>query len=240
MAGYERLAHVFVELADTLVEEFDPVDFLQVLVDRCVELLDADAAGLVLADQRGDLQLVAATEERARLLELFQLDVREGPCLDCFSSGVAQANIDLAAVSDRWPRFRPAAVAAGFGGAHALPMRLRRQVIGALNLFTDAPRRLSADDVAVGQAMADVATIGLLHERNLHDQTVLSEQLQTALNSRVLIEQAKGVLAARAGLSVAEAFVRMRAHARRHGLALTAVAEAVVAGRLDARALLGS
>jgi GAF domain-containing protein len=238
MAGYERLARVFVELADTMVEQFDPVDFLQVLVDRCVELLDVDAAGLVLADQRGDLKLVAATEERARLLELFQMDVREGPCLDSFASGSAQADVDLTVASDRWPRFRAAAVDAGFGGAHALPMRLRGQVIGALNLFTDTPRALPEQDVAVGQAMADVATIGLLHERNLHDQTVLSEQLQAALNSRVLIEQAKGVLAARAGLSVADAFTRMRAHARRHGLTLTAVAGAVVEGRLDARVLL--
>jgi GAF domain-containing protein len=240
MAGYERLARVFVELADTLVEEFDPVDFLQVLADRCVELLDADAAGLMLADQRGDLRLVASTTERARLVEQAQLDVQEGPCLDCFTTGAPQANIDLTAAFDRWPRFCRAAADAGFGGTHALPMRLRGQVIGALNLFTDTPRALSEEHVAIGQAMADVATIGLLHERNLHDQTVLSEQLQAALNSRVLIEQAKGVLAAHSGLSVAEAFTRMRTHARRHGATLTAVAGAVVEGRLDEAVLLRS
>jgi hypothetical protein len=233
MAGYDRVARVFVELADTLVEQFDPVDFLHMLADRCVEMLEADAAGLMLADERGDLRLVASTEERVRLLELFQLDVREGPCLDCFTTGRPQPNVDLQATSDRWPRFCRAAVDAGFGATHALPMRLRGQVIGALNLFTEASRPLTDDDVAVGQAMADIATIGLLHERNLHDQTILSEQLQTALNSRVLIEQAKGVLAARSGLSVAEAFTRMRAHARRRGLTLTAVAGAVVEGRLD-------
>jgi hypothetical protein len=235
----ERLAQVFVELADTLVEEFDPVDFLQVLVDRCVELLTVEAAALMLADQRGDLQLVTSTSGRVRDVEQFQLDAREGPCLDCFTTGKAQAAL-LSADQVRWPRFRRVAVEAGFGGTHALPMRLRRQMIGALDLFTDAPRALPDEDVAVGQAMADIATIGLLHERNLRDQTVLSEQLQVALNSRVLIEQAKGVLAARAGLSVAEAFARMRAHARRRGLTLTAVAGAVVEGRLDEAVLLRS
>jgi ANTAR domain/GAF domain len=240
VSGDERLARVFVELADTLVEEFDPVEFLQVLADRCVELLDAEAAALMLADRRGDLQLVACTADRVRDVEQFQLDVREGPCVDCFTTGAPQMGIDLTVETDRWPRFRRVAAGAGFGGAHALPMRLRRQVIGALDLFTDAPRALAADVVAVGQAMADIATIGLLHERNLRDQTVLSEQLQAALDSRVLIEQAKGVLAARAGLTVAEAFARMRAHARRRGLTLTAVAGAVVEGRLDEAVLLGS
>jgi GAF domain-containing protein len=240
VAGNERLVRVFVELADTLVEEFDPVDFLQMLVDRCVELLGVDEAALMLADQRGDLQLVASTAERAQDVEQFQLDVREGPCLDCFTTGTPQAGVDLTGDADRWPRFSRAATAAGFGSAHALPMRLRRQVIGALNLFTDAPRSLTGEDLAVARGMADIATIGLLHERNLHDQTVLSEQLQAALNSRVLIEQAKGVLAARAGLTVAEAFVRMRAHARRRGLTLTAVAGAVVDGLLDEAVLLGS
>jgi len=216
------------------------VDFLQMLADRCVELLGADAAGLMLTDQRGDLQVVAATAERARDVAQLQLDLQEGPCPDCFATGLPQANIDLAAASSRWPGFCRAAVGAGFGGTHVLPMRLRRQVIGALTLFTDAPRALSDEHVAVAQAMADVATIGLLHERNLHDQTVLSEQLQAALNSRVLIEQAKGVLAARSGIGVAEAFTRMRAHARRHGLPLTAVATAVVEGRLDQAVLVSS
>jgi ANTAR domain/GAF domain len=240
MSGSERLAQVFVELADTLVEQFDPVDFLQMLVDRCVELLAVDAAALMLADQRGDLQLVSCTTERAREVEQFQLDVREGPCLDCFTTGRPQLGVDLTADPDRWPRFTRVAGAAGFVGTHALPMRLRRQVIGALNLYTEAPRALPAEDLAVGQAMADIATIGLLHERNLRDQTALSEQLQIALDSRVLIEQAKGVLAARAGLSVTEAFTRMRAHARRRGLTLTAVAGAVVEGRLDEAVLLRS
>ena len=239
MDGYERLAQVFVELADTLVDDFDQVDFLQTLTDRSVELLGADAAGLMLADQRGALQLMASTTERARDLELFELQVREGPCLDCFASGRAVVNVDLTEARERWPVFTPAAVGAGFRATHALPLRLRRQVLGAVNLFTVEPRRLDDVHLAIGQAMADVATIGLLHERNLREQAVLSEQLQAALHSRVLIEQAKGVLAARAGIGVAEAFVRMRAHARRHGVPLTGVAAAVIDGTLDDRVLTG-
>jgi GAF domain-containing protein len=233
MTGYERLARVFVELADTLVEEFDTLDFLQGLADRCVELLDVDATGLLLADPRGDLQLMAATTERARLLELLALRSREGPCVDCYTTGLPLTNVDLTRAADRWPVFAPAAVEAGFAATHVLPLRLRRQVIGALNLFTDDVRVLTAENLGVAQAMADAATIGLLHERNLRDQTVLAEQLQAALTSRVLIEQAKGVLAERSGLSMGEAFTRLRSHARRTGLTLTAVATAVVDGVVD-------
>jgi GAF domain-containing protein len=240
MVGPQRLARVFVELADTLVEEFDVVDFLHMLTERCVELLNADAAGLMLADQRGNLQLVASTVERAQLLELFELQAGEGPCLECFSTGRAVTNVDLPEARARWPVFSAAAVQAGFRSTHALPMRLRGQVIGALNLFADRQVRLDDDDIAIGQAMADVATIGLLHERNLREQTVLSEQLQTALHSRVLIEQAKGVLAARADITVPQAFTRMRTHARRNGLTLTGVATAVIDGTIDERILVGS
>jgi hypothetical protein len=240
MDGPERLARVFVELADTLVDEFDQVDFLQMLVDRSVQLLGADAAGLMLADQRGALQLMASSVEEVRSLEVFELQMREGPCLDCFATGQAVVNVGLAEAHERWPRFTPAALAAGFRGSHALPLRLRRQVLGAMRLFTAEPRRLDGEHIAIGQAMADVATIGLLHERNLREQTVLSEQLQAALHSRVLIEQAKGVLAARAGVGVAEAFAMMRSHARRNGLPLTAVAGAVVDGSLGARGIVGA
>ena len=232
MPREQRLAEVFVELADTLVEEFDVVDFLQTLTERCVELVDTDAAGLMLDDQRGRLQVVAYTDESARLLELFELQKAEGPCLDCFATGEAIANVDLAASRSRWPVFTEAALGSGFAYSHALPLRLRRQVLGALNLFTVERKALTADHLAVAQGMADIATIGLLHERALHDQVVLAEQLQAALHSRILIEQAKGVLSARAGISVGDAFSRMRSHARRAGLHLTGVAEAVVAGTL--------
>jgi transcriptional regulator with GAF, ATPase, and Fis domain len=234
MVREQRLAQVFVELADTLVEEFDVVDFLQTLTERCVELVDTDAAGLMLDDQRGALQVIAYTDESARLLELFELQKKEeGPCLDCFATGRAIVNIELATASHRWPAFTEAARDLGFATCHALPLRLRRQVIGALNLFTVGTERLSDDHLAVAQGLADIATIGLLQERTVHDQVVLSEQLQTALHSRILIEQAKGVLSARAGTSVEAAFRLMRTHARRTGSSLTAVADGVVAGSID-------
>jgi transcriptional regulator with GAF, ATPase, and Fis domain len=229
----QRLAEVFVELADTLVEEFDVIDFLQTLTERCVELVDTDAAGLMLDDQRGHLQVVAYTDESARLLELFALQRAEGPCLDCFATGEAIANVDLAASRSRWPVFTEAALGSGFAYSHALPLRLRRQVVGALNLFTVERTELTGDHLAVAQGMADIATIGLLHERALRDQVVLAEQLQTALHSRIVIEQAKGVLSARTAVSVGEAFGLMRTHARRTGQQLTTVAEAVVTGTLD-------
>ncbi len=191
----------------------------------------------MLADQRGELQLMACTLERAWVLELFELQIQVGPCRESFLTGRAITNVALSDARDRWPVFTPAAVEAGFRSTHALPMRLRGRVIGALNLFTDQQVSLEPDAITVAQAMADVATIGLLHERNLHEQTILSEQLQTALHSRVLIEQAKGMLAARAQLSVGEGFNRMRAHARRDGLTLTAVAQAVVDGASDVSVL---
>jgi len=233
MAREQRIAEVFVELADTLVEEFDVIEFLQTLTERCVELVDTDAAGLMLDDQRGNLRVVAYTDESARLLELFELQKAEGPCLDCFATGQVIANVDLTEARSRWPMFAEAALQSGFTYSHALPLRLRRQVVGALNLFTVERRALTDDHLAVAQGLADIATISLLHERALHDQVVLAEQLQTALHSRIVIEQAKGVLSARAGISVSEAFTRMRTHARRTGEQLTTVAEAVVTGSLD-------
>jgi len=199
--------------------------------------VNTDAAGLMLDDQRGTLQAVAYTDESARLLELFELQREEGPCLDCFATGRVIANIDLATSSARWPVFTEAALGLGFATCHALPLRLRRQVIGALNLFTIGTERLSDDQLAVAQGLADIATIGLLHERTVHDQSVLSEQLQTALHSRILIEQAKGVLSAHLGTSVEEAFRLMRTHARRSGNSLTSVADGVVTGSIDIRQL---
>ena len=237
MMREQRLAEVFVELADTLVEEFDVVDLLQTLTERCVELVDTDAAGLMLDDQRGNLRLIAHTHESVHLLELFELQQREGPCLDCFATGRVLANLDLATAVDRWPVFTRAAREIGFGTSHAVPLRLRRQVIGVLNLFTNGRRFLSDEDLAVAQGLADIATIGLLHERALRDQVTISEQLQTALHSRILIEQAKGVLSAQTGTSVEAAFALLRTHARRTGQPLTALAGAVVAGQVAGSAL---
>jgi GAF domain-containing protein len=230
MSRERRLAGVFVELADTLVAEFDVIDFLHTLTDRSVELLGADAAGLMLADQRGNLRLIASSAESARLLEVFELQNSEGPCLDCFHTGKQLVNLDDATMQARWPKFWAETNQLGFRSAHALPMRLRDEVIGAINLFGSTGEPLSTDGVAVGQAMADVATIGLLQERAVLQRDVLVEQLQTALNSRVLIEQAKGVLSERAKIPIDEAFTLMRTHARKKGTTLTKVATDIVNG----------
>ena len=182
------------------------IDFLHVLTDRSIQLLDVSAAGLLLADPRGELRVVAASSEAARLLELFQLQSDQGPCVDCFRAGQPVDSGDLAAAAHRWPRFAPAAQQAGFAAVQALPMRLREQVIGALNLFRASPGALSPAEIRVGQALADVATISLLHERGVRRSDTPNEQLQTALNSRVIIEQAKGKLAERRGLDMDQAF----------------------------------
>jgi len=228
MTREQRLAQVFVELSDTLVAQFDVIDFLHTLTERCVELLAVDAAGLMLADQRGQLRAIASSAESARLVEVFELQHSEGPCMDCFHSGQQVVNVGEDQMRARWPGFAAEFAELGFRSAHALPMRLRDEVIGAINLFTRASRLLDDDDLAVGQAMADIATIGLLQERVGRQKDVLAEQLQMALNSRVLIEQAKGVLAERSRITPAEAFVVMRSYARRQNRTLTSVAAAVV------------
>jgi GAF domain-containing protein len=228
MAEFE-LADAFVELADTLVDDFDVIDFLHVLAERCVQLLGVAAAGLLLADGQGTLQVVAASSERTRLLELFQLQTDQGPCVDCFHTGQPVSVADLSPPV-RWPRFTVAAAEVGFAAVHAVPMRLRTEVIGALNLFDTNPGALDEGKLRIGQALADVATIGLLQQRAIHRRDVLTEQLQTALNSRILIEQAKGVLVERLHLDVAEAFTMLRAAARSHNRRLSDLAQAIVDG----------
>jgi GAF domain-containing protein len=235
-----QITRVFVELADTLVDEFDALDFLHTLTERSVELLSADAAGVILSDQHGHLHVVASTSNRAQDLELFELQSAEGPCLDCFRTGQVVANVDLTEAQARWPQFNAAAVAAGYRSTHAIPLRLRDDIIGAMNLFCVGQSVLSADDIALGQALADVATIGLLQERAVRESELLAEQLQTALNNRVLIEQAKGVLIARTGIELDEAFDLMRSHARRNSQPLRDVAAAVIDGTLTAGQLGGS
>ena len=226
----EQLTDAIVELADTMVADFDVIDFLHLLTRRSVELLDASAAGVLLADPRGELRLVAASTEAVRVLELFQLQTDQGPCLDCFRTGQPVAAPDLTAAGQIWPQFAAAARRAGFGAVQALPMRLRDQVIGALNLFQAAPGGLGHEDVRVGQALADVATIGLLQQRGTRRSETLNEQLQGALNSRVAIEQAKGKLAERAGLDMDQAFTTLRAYARDRNLRLSELAQAFIDG----------
>lgn len=240
MIGAEdRLAQTFVELADSLVEDFDVVDLLAHLGERCVELFDAAAAGLLLADGQGALRLMAATNEAMEIVELFQIQNAEGPCLDCFHSGEPVQVEDMAGAAERWPLFVPVATGAGFRSAHALPLRLRGQVLGALNLFRTSPGRLVPAEVTAAQALADVATIAIVQHRAAHDAQELADQLHLALNSRIVIEQAKGVIAEQAGIGMDEAFAHMRGHARRHRRLLAEVAHDVVERRIRTAELLG-
>ncbi|GAB3001852.1 GAF and ANTAR domain-containing protein [Saccharothrix stipae] len=234
----ERLVETFVELADTLVDDFDVIDFLHMLADRCVELLDVDAAGLLLVDHQGRLQLIATSNEQARLLELFQLQNDEGPCLDAFAAGTRVSHPDLANAGERWPRFTAAATEAGFAAVDAVPMRLRSEVIGALNLFRNRSGELDASALRTATALVDVATIGLLQQRSIHHHQVLTEQLQAALTSRVIVEQAKGLVAERLQVDMDTAFAALRGYARGHNLKLSRVARDVIAGDINTPDLL--
>ena len=229
----QRVSDAFVALADTLVDDYDIIDLLDQLVAHCVGLLAADAAGIVLVDPRQELRPVAASSEDAQTMELLQLQAEEGPCLECCRTAAQVRIPDMAQMADRWPRFAAAAAAAGaFVSVHAIPLRLRGQAIGALNLFHRNPGPLPDADLALGQALADVATIGILQERAIRRSEVLSEQLQTALTSRVIIEQAKGVLAQHLGVSMDTAFDRLRRYARNSNLRLAEVARQCVEGEL--------
>jgi transcriptional regulator with GAF, ATPase, and Fis domain len=224
----QLLAKTFVELADNLVADFDIIDFLRLLTDRCVSMLDASAAGVLLADRDGKLRVMAASDEQVRLLELFQLQNDEGPCLECFRTGVPVIVPDLGTATARWPRFAVAAQRSRFGAVQALPMRLRDETVGALNLFRTASGPFDPAAAPVAQALADVATISLLQQRTAQRSTVLNEQLQTALNSRVLIEQAKGKLAERQDIDMEQAFTALRSYARSHNRRLADVARALI------------
>jgi len=237
------LITAFVGLADTLVDDYDIIDLLDRLAGYCVELLAADAAGIMLADAHGKLRVVASTNERSDWMELLQLQADEGPCMECYRSGAPVSVTDLTAAAARWPRFVAALTDLAppgqniYRSVHALPLRLRGQAIGALNLFHHQPGPLPAADLALGQALADVATIGILSERAIARGEVVNEQLQGALNSRVIIEQAKGVLAERGELSMDGAFDRLRHYARHHNLRLSEVARQVVEADLAAQVL---
>jgi len=224
----ERLAAVLVEVADTLVADFDVVEFLHLVTARAAELVPDSAVGLMLADHQGQLRFMGASSEATRLLELFQLQNDEGPCLDCYRTGVGVVNVDLLSDSTPWPHFAPHAVAAGFRSVHAVPLRLRSQVIGALNVFGLHPAKMQPADAHIVQALADLATIGLMQERAIRRGEVLAEQLQTALNSRIVVEQAKGAIAQLRGVTVDAAFELLRSYARSHNTRLSVIAQQVV------------
>jgi hypothetical protein len=237
MADQQRLGRVFVELADTLVTDFDVVDFMTVLAHRCVELLGAREAGVALADERGLLRSVASSHESAHLLELFELQNQEGPCLDCYRTGRPVLNKSLAPPDNQWPKYAEEARRLGFTMVHALPMRLRGQVIGAVNIFASSATALTPYQIEIGQALADVATVGLLQERSIREARLVNEQLQGALNSRIVIEQAKGMLAERRGIEMDGAFDLLRTYARNTNQKLSAVARSLLAGTLSAETL---
>lgn len=226
------LAETFVDLADTLVDDYDVVDLLGRLAQACVQLCSVGAVGILLDDQRGNLALVASSTEETRLLELLQIQADQGPCLDCFRTGEPVSCPDLRTASPRWPVFAPAAVMSGFCSVTALPMRLRDATIGTLNLFDSHPRAGLEGDIFLAQAFADIATIGVLQQRSVDQSEQVAEQLQRALTTRVVIEQAKGMVAECNGTSVEESFQALRGYARNHNLKLSTVAGDVVAGAL--------
>lgn len=236
--GRERqLTAAFVGLADTLVDDYDVIDVLDRLVAHSVALLAAEAAGIMLLDPHGRLRAVASSSEESSWTELMQLQADEGPCIDCVRTAQPVTITDLHAAAGQWPRFaaalqeRTGSDGRRFRSVHALPLRLRGQAIGGLNLFHTRPGPLPDPDLRVGQALADVATIGILQERAIRHGEVLTEQLQSALNSRIVIEQAKGVLAQSGGVTMEVAFEHLRRHSRHHGVLLGEVARRVVADR---------
>lgn len=214
MISTEHLADVFVDVADTLADDFDLIDFLHTLTVHAAAVSGADAVGLMLADHHQRLQFMASSNESGRLLELYQLQVEEGPCVDSFQTATPVVNADLTTAGDTWSRFAPAAREAGFQSVHAFPMRLRGEAYGALGLFSRTDEKFAQDDVRVVQALADVATIALVQERSVARADALAEQLQGALNSRIVIEQAKGAIAHQYGTTPNEAFRVLRAQAR--------------------------
>jgi transcriptional regulator with GAF, ATPase, and Fis domain len=223
-----RLAQRFVDLADTLVDDYDVVEVLDGLMNTCLDLLEVDEAGLLLNDGQGKLQRVASSSEEARLLELLQVQTREGPCFEAVQTGQPIMVQDIASSRDRWPTFADRAAADGFQSVYAFPMRLREATIGGLNLFGSHPDALDEDDRVIAKALADVATIGILQQRSIHRTSILAENLQRALNTRIVVEQAKGILAERGNLPMHETFDALRSYARGHNLKLSDLAHAVV------------
>jgi GAF domain-containing protein len=224
-------AATFVEIVDTLVTDFDVIEVLTLLSSRCVKILGASAAGILLADSSGQLRVIGASSEQIEILELFQIQNDDGPCLECFRTGRVVLNGDVRTGSG-WPGFAAESISAGFQSVCAVPLRLNALTLGCLNLFIAEPAPLSPQDVALAQALADVASIAIIQDRATRDAALREGHLQRALDSRIAIEQAKGMIAERNNVSMDEAFARMRAFARNSNRGLTEVAEALVSGTM--------
>ncbi len=233
MKREQALVETFVQLADTLVDDFDIIDFLQGLAERCVELLDVSEAGVMLGAADGGLRHAACSSERMRVVEIFELQVEQGPCFDAYKQNTAVRCDSAVEAETRWPQFAPNAIDAGFVAVSAIPLRLRGDVIGALNLFSNTPAALDDSEVRVAQAMADIATIGILQERLIRDSHSVVAQLEGALESRVLIEQAKGIIAEHNKVNVDDAFTVLRTFARSQNQLLSQTARAIVDGTLE-------
>lgn len=233
-----RVIEAFVRLSHELVDDYDVTDLLSTLTGSCVDLLDVSSAGLLLADHQGVLHLVASSSETTHHLEVFQLQRNEGPCLDCFASGERVTVTGHADMARRWPEFARAAELLGFETVHAVPMRLRDQVLGALGLFGTDAGQLDDADIALAQALVHVACVAIVNEESASDRTLVNAQLQRALSSRVVLEQAKGVISAAANLEMETAFTVLRRYARDHGARLADVADDVVHRRLHHDSLL--
>jgi GAF domain-containing protein len=237
MPRQEEVLAAFIEFADTFVGDYDVVEFLDRLATRCVELVDVSEAGIMLADADDTLRYVASSSERMRLVELFELQQDQGPCLDAYHEGAPVICGTVLDANMRWPRFATQFRDAGFASVSALPMRLRTEVIGALNLFSSTPGALEHEDQMVAQALADIATIAILHERALRDAHIVTSQLQSALESRIVIEQAKGIVAEHAHVSIDTAFTLLRGFARSHNRLLSETAHAIIDGNIATDAL---
>ena len=224
----EKINDAFVRVTGTLVNDYDIVDLLSTLVNTCTELLDVQAGGILLADSVGVLELVASTSEEAETVEIMVLAAGAGPCVDCYTTGAPVNVPDIAQDAQRWPRFQRTALEQGFRAAHATPLRLHGQVIGAMNLLSTMPGPLSERDIKLAQALADVATVGIMHERTFRQPGTVAAQLYLALDTRVLIEQAKGALAQYLSCTMSEAFNALRGYARLHNVTLRFASQGIL------------
>lgn len=224
----QQLVDTFVSLTDSLVADYDIVDLLQTLVDNATELFDAAAAGIMLVNDLQDLEVIASTSERSNFIGLMQLQAGEGPCVEAFTTAETVSVESPAEMQRRWPRFAAASQELGYSSVHSVPLRLRDITLGSMNLFREEAGALNADDAIAARALTDVATISILQQRTTEHANIVQTQLQHALTSRVIIEQAKGFLAHTHHVDLDSAFALLRSHARSHQVCIADVARDVV------------